>query len=147
MSSRASLTSWGEGTLVDHPASECDTLKMPYVDVLHRPASKPIFSYWLVKTESGFTVISAETDLGGWTLVVAVISVDPYPFLVFSDLTCHLEDMGIGFSGSTVLPDSKETKNLEVTSDQEASSSTGKKTGVVLVPCTHMEVHPYSYFW
>ena len=29
-------------------------------------------------------------------LVVAVISVDAYPFLVFSDLTCHLEDTGIG---------------------------------------------------
>ena len=25
-------------------------------------------------------------------LVVAVISVDAYPFLAFSDLTCHLED-------------------------------------------------------
>ena len=31
-----------------------------------------------------------------WTLVVAVISVDAYPLLVFSDLTCCLEDMGIG---------------------------------------------------
>ena len=30
--------------------------------------------------------------------------------------------------------------------DQEASSSAGKNTGVVLVPCLHMEVHPYSYF-
>ena len=29
-------------------------------------------------------------------LVVAVISVDAYPFLAFSDLTCHFEDMGIG---------------------------------------------------
>ena len=28
--------------------------------------------------------------------MVAVISVDTYPFLVFSDLTCHLEDIGIG---------------------------------------------------
>ena len=28
--------------------------------------------------------------------MVAVISVDAYPFLVFSDLTCHLEDTGIG---------------------------------------------------
>ena len=25
-------------------------------------------------------------------LVVAVISIDAYPFLAFSDLTCHLED-------------------------------------------------------
>ena len=29
-------------------------------------------------------------------LVVAMISDDAYPFLVFSDLTRHLEDMGIG---------------------------------------------------
>ena len=29
-------------------------------------------------------------------LVVAVISVDAYPFLALSDLTCHLEDTGIG---------------------------------------------------
>ena len=25
-----------------------------------------------------------------------MISVDAYPFLAFSDLTCHLEDKGIG---------------------------------------------------
>ena len=29
-------------------------------------------------------------------LVVAVISVDPLPFLAFSDLTCHVEVMVIG---------------------------------------------------
>ena len=29
-------------------------------------------------------------------LVVAVISVDAYPFLAFSDLTCHPEVTGIG---------------------------------------------------
>ena len=29
-------------------------------------------------------------------LVVAVVSVDGYPFLAFSALTCHLEDKGIG---------------------------------------------------
>ena len=28
--------------------------------------------------------------------MVAVISVDAYHFLAFSDLTCHLEDMVIG---------------------------------------------------
>ena len=28
--------------------------------------------------------------------MVAVIRVDPYPFGDFSDLTCHLEDTGIG---------------------------------------------------
>ena len=28
--------------------------------------------------------------------MVAVINVDAHPFLVFSDLTCHLEDTRIG---------------------------------------------------
>ena len=28
--------------------------------------------------------------------MVVVISVDAYPFLAFSDLTCHLVDTGIG---------------------------------------------------
>ena len=36
-------------------------------------------------------------------------------------------------SGSTVLSDSKETKLGS--SDQEASPSAGKNTGIVLVPC------------
>ena len=53
----------------------------------------PSFPIGLVKTESDFIVSSVETGL---MLVVAVISVDAYPFLAFSDLTCHLEDTGIG---------------------------------------------------
>ena len=54
MSSRASLTSWGEGleglalALVGNLSSDGVTIKMPYgVDVLHRPALHPIFSYWV----------------------------------------------------------------------------------------------------
>ena len=43
--------SWGEGAslaLVGNPSSDGITIKMPYgVDVLHRPASHPIFSYWV----------------------------------------------------------------------------------------------------
>ena len=39
-----------------------------------------------------------------------MISVHAYPFLAFSDLTCHLEDIGQVFSGCTVPPDSKETE-------------------------------------
>ena len=62
-------------------------------------------------------------------LVVAVISVDAYPFLAFSDLTCHLEDMGIGVFW------------LHCT-DQEASTSAGKNTGVVLVPCRPWKCGP-----
>ena len=51
VSSRVSLTSWGEGAslaLVGHPSSHGVTIKMPFgVDVLHGPASFPIFSYWI----------------------------------------------------------------------------------------------------
>ena len=51
VSSGDSLTSWGEGAslaLVGNPSSDGITIKMPYgVDVLHRPASHPIFSYWV----------------------------------------------------------------------------------------------------
>ena len=47
----------------------------------------PSFRIGLVKTKSDFIVRSVETVL---------ISVYAYPFLAFSDLTCHLEDTGIG---------------------------------------------------
>ena len=51
VSSGDSLTSWGEGAslaLVGNPSSDGITIKMPYgVDVLHRPALHPIFSYWV----------------------------------------------------------------------------------------------------
>ena len=76
--------------------------------------------------------------------MVAVISIDAYLFLAFSDLTFHLEDTGMVFSGCTVPPDSKETE-LE-SSDQQASSSAAKNIGEVFVPCSCMEVRPYSYF-
>ena len=49
----------------------------------------------LVKAESDF-VRSVEAGLERWTLLVAVISVDAYPFLPISDLTCHIKDTGIG---------------------------------------------------
>ena len=65
---------------------------MFYIDQLGTPS----FPIGLVKTESNFIVRSVETGLERWTLVVAVISLDAYPFLAFSDLTCHLEDTGIG---------------------------------------------------
>ena len=73
---------------------------------LSKQLRAPSFPIGLVKTESGFIVWSVETGLGRWMLVVAVISADAYPFLAFSDLTCHLEDTGIGVSGCTVPPDS-----------------------------------------
>ena len=58
----------------------------------------PSFPIGLVKTESDFIVRSVKTGLGRWMLVVAVISVDVFPFFTFSDLTCHLEDTRVGVS-------------------------------------------------
>ena len=65
---------------------------MFYIDQLLTPS----FPISLVKTECGFIVRSVKTGLGRWKLVLAVISVDAYPFLAFSELACHLEDTGIG---------------------------------------------------
>ena len=66
---------------------------MFYIDQFRTPS----FPIGVVKTESAVIVGSVETDLGRWTLVIAVISVDAYPFLAFSNLTCHFEDTRIGF--------------------------------------------------
>ena len=52
----------------------------------------PSFPIGMVKTKSDFIIRTVETGLGRRILVVAVISVDAYPFLSFSDLTGHLED-------------------------------------------------------
>ena len=65
---------------------------MFYVDQLRALA----FLIGLVKTESHFAVRSVETGLRRLTLVVAVISLDAYPFLTLSDLVCHYKDTGIG---------------------------------------------------
>ena len=43
-----------------------------------------------------------------------------------------------------MLTDSKETKLGS--SNQAASQSAGKNTGVFLLPCSRMEVRPYSFF-
>ena len=58
-----------------------------YVDQLHTPS----LPTGLVKTKSDFIVTPVKTGLGRGTLVVVVISVDAYPFLAFSNLTCHLK--------------------------------------------------------
>ena len=65
-----------------------------YIDQLRIP----FFPIWLVKTKFilEFIVRSVETDLGRWTLVVTVISVDAYSFLASSELACYLEDTEIG---------------------------------------------------
>ena len=72
--------------------------------------------------------------------MVAVINVDAYLFLAFSDLTCHPEDTRIGLFWLHCVPDSKEIE-LE-SSNQEASPSAGKSTGVVSVPCCTWKCFP-----
>ena len=69
-----------------------------------------------------------------------MINVDAYLFLAFSNLTCHLQDTGIGFSRCTAPPDSKETKIGS--SNQEVSLSAGITTGIVLVPCRARKCDP-----
>ena len=66
-----------------------------YIDQLRTPS----FPIRLVKTEPDFIFRSVETGLGRRMLVVAVITVDAYPFLAFflAYLTCYL-DTGIGVS-------------------------------------------------
>ena len=99
----------------------------------------------LVKTESDFIVRLVEISLGRWTLVLAVISADAYPFLASQTWPFTLRMQELVFSGGFVPPDSEETELGS--SNQEAFSSAGKNSRVVLVPCLHMEVRPYSYFW
>ena len=65
--------------------------------------------------------------------MVAVTSIDVSPFLAF--FTMRLRELV--FSGCTVLSDRKKTKLGN--SDQEASPSESKNTGIVLVPCWRME--------
>ena len=78
MASRVSLTSRGGGVslaLIGRPSSDGVTIKIPYgVDFYYTDQSR---------TQSYLF------------LLVAVITVNAYPFLAFSDLTCHLEDTGI----------------------------------------------------
>ena len=104
VSSGASLTSWEKGALlalVGHPSSDGIPKKIPYgVDFYYTDhPCIPSFPIGLVKTKSDFIVRSVETGLARWTLVVTVISDDAYPFLAFSNLTCHPEDTEISVFG------------------------------------------------
>ena len=66
-------------------------------------------------------------------MMVAVTSVDAYPFLAFLGLTCHLEDTGIGVFPVALC--CLRVRRLFGSCDQEASPSAGKKTRVVLLAC------------
>ena len=105
----------------------------------------PSFLIGLVKTESGFILRSVETGIGRWTLVVAVVSVDAYPFFWLSQTwpgTLRMQEWVL--SGCTVLPDSKETKLGS--SNQEVSPSAGKNIRVVLVPFCAWRCVPTATF-
>ena len=73
--------------------------------------------------------------------MIAVISVDTYPFLVFSDLTCHLKDTGINVFGCTVQSDSKKTK-LEVVTKSLLHQQVKIQGQFFHMSCK--EVSPYS---
>ena len=104
--------------------------------------STPSFPIWLVKTKSDNIARSFETDLGRWTLVVAVISVDAFWLSQIWPVISRIWDEV--FPGSTVLSDSEQSKLGS--SNQETFPSASKNTGVVLVPCLRMEVCTYNYF-
>ena len=66
MSSKASLTSWGENAslaLVGHPSSDDVTTKIPSGEMFYynNQSHTPSFSIGLVKTESDFIVRLVET--------------------------------------------------------------------------------------
>ena len=65
--------------------------------------------------------------------MVAVTNINAYSFLTFSNLTSQTEDTEIGVFVCTLPPDSGETKLGG--SNQVASPSEGKNTGLVLVSC------------
>ena len=80
-----------------------------------------------------------------YCLCLSAYLICAYLFLIFSDLTCLLEDTGIGvfyvvFFGCTVPSDSKETEIKS--SSQEAFQSAGENTGVVLILCCTWKCAP-----
>ena len=105
----------------------------------------PPFTIGLVKTESGFIVTSIELtwlremksggscDWCWWLSFFGFLRPDLTPW---------------GYSNRCFLV---ALWRLIVTKlgsgDQKASTSAARNTSVVLVPCSHMEVRPYSYFW
>ena len=110
---------------------------MFYIDQLHIQS----FSIGLVTTEPGFINRSVKTGLGIWTPVVAVISVDAYPVLVLSGLTCHLEDTRMGVALLALCCLIVRRLNLKVVTKRLLHQQ------VVLVSYSRMEVRSYSCFW
>ena len=107
-----------------------------YIDQLRTPS----FTIGLVKIGSGFIVGSVETGLGRWTLVVAVISDDALFGFLRLDLSpwrywnrCFL----VALCCLIVR-----RPNLKVATKRLLH----QQVKIVLVPCSLMEVHHYSYF-
>ena len=120
------------------------TIKIPYqIDIYYiNQPHNPSFPIGLVKTKSDFIVRLVETGLWRWTLVVALISVDAYPFWISMTWPITFRIHELVLSGRSVPPDSKDTK-LE-SSNQEASLSAGKNTEVVLGLCCAWNCVPTS---
>ena len=74
--------------------------------------------------------------------MVAVISVDAYPFWLSQTWPVTLRIQEYVLSGCIVMPNGKETKLGSI--DQEFSPSAGKSTRVVLVPCCTWTCVPTS---
>ena len=102
-----------------------------YIHQLHTPS----FPIGLVKIKSDFIVRLVEVGLGGWILVVAVISVDAYPFFGF--LRTDLSPWGYKNRCFLIalLPGSNET---------ELGSS--ENTAIVLVLCHAWKCVPTAIF-
>ena len=100
VSSRASYTSLREGAplaVAGHSSSDSTTIKMAYGVVFYIDQLRTLsFPMGWLKLDSALLLDQYRLKLGRWKLVVTVISINAYPFLAFSDLTCHLEDTGIG---------------------------------------------------
>ena len=100
---------------------------------MHWPNSYTIFSYW-VGHNWIWIFRSVKTNLGRWKLVVAVISVDVYPFSGF--LRLNLSPWGYGnrcflVALCRLIVRRPNTGNR----DQAASPWAGKNNGMVLLLC------------
>ena len=74
--------------------------------------------------------------------MIAVVSVDAYPFLALSDLTCHLEDMGICVFWLYCVTKEVRRPNLEEATKKFLHQQV-QKTWVNLVPCSRTKCHEF----
>ena len=104
------------------------------------------FHIGLAKTKSAFIVRSDETGLGRQTLVVAVSSVDAYPFFGF--LRPDLSSWGYRnrcFLVALCCPIVRRSNLEGATKSLMDGGPSAVKNMQILLMC--MEVCPYIYFW